>query len=43
MLGLAICTVSALMLLAVHWWLWRCLRWRVVLDRVRAELLARNE
>ena len=41
----AICTVSALVL-AAHWGLWRCLRWRdlgVVLDRVRAELLARNE
>ena len=42
MLGLA---VSA-MVLAGHWGLWRCLRWRdlgVVLDRVHAELLARNE
>ena len=44
-LGLAICSGSALVL-AGHWGLWRCLRWRdlgVVLDRVRAELLARNE
>eukprot|EP00964_Phaeocystis_antarctica_P032555 scaffold18437_cov53-Phaeocystis_antarctica.AAC.1 len=34
------------MVLAGHWGLWRCLRWRdlgVVLDRVHAELLARNE
>ena len=44
-LGLVIYSGSALVL-AGHWGLWRCLRWRdpgVVLDRVRAELLARAE